>query len=303
MSLVRQIAPSCAWVAAQAENVVLHRDKIPDYARFIAGRYNVTTVMSDDHLVTGPAETKAAYILALDSVNFGSGYFRLAQEYGLALEYTHIAGGLKRWFEAGRFTQAEDWATVTAEDFSQMLSIPVGLHPDLDRLLLSFAMHLRETGEKLLGSYQGSVLNLLEACDRSAVTLADTVALWRGFHDVQAYKGRQIPLLKRAQILAADLNLALGGICDIDKLTIFADNMVPHVLRCDGILDYSSDGIIPAGSAKEVEIRAVAIHAVEEMKKHVAGLTAVNLDHMLWHRGYEPALYAQKPHRTLTTWY
>ena len=136
------------------------------------------------------------------------------------------------------------------------------------------------------------------------MTLADTVTVWKGFHDVHAYKGRDIPILKRAQILAADMNLVLGGFSDIDKLTIFADNMVPHVLRCDGILEYHSDGLVASGSEKEVEIRACAIHVVELMKQQVGGaMTAVNLDHMLWHRGYEPELYNQKPHRTLSVWY
>ena len=44
---------------------------------------------------------------------------------------------------------------------------------------------------------------------------------------------------KRAQIVANDF--ALAGIAefdDLDRLTIFADNLVPHVLRIDGVLRY-----------------------------------------------------------------
>ena len=44
---------------------------------------------------------------------------------------------------------------------------------------------------------------------------------------------------KRAQITANDL--ALAGVAefpDLDRLTIFADNLVPHVLRVDGVLRY-----------------------------------------------------------------
>ena len=46
---------------------------------------------------------------------------------------------------------------------------------------------------------------------------------------------------KRAQIAASDL--ALAGVArfgDLDRLTIFADNLVPHVLRCDGVLSTTS---------------------------------------------------------------
>ena len=42
---------------------------------------------------------------------------------------------------------------------------------------------------------------------------------------------------KRAQIAANDLHLAgVVDFADIDRLTIFADNLVPHVLRLDGVL-------------------------------------------------------------------
>ena len=305
MSLVEKIAPACAWVAEQAQFVKINRGKIPAYADFIIGKYPVITEMeSEHHYVTGDRETKAAYILALDSINFGSGYFHIAQECGVTLEYMVIAGGLKQAFERGAFRLPGEWAHITVDDFSQMLSVPLGLNPDLDNLLKAFQQHLREAGERIVAEYGGKVLNLLSACDYSAVTLADTVALWQGFHDVHAYKGRDIPILKRAQILAADMNLVLGGFSDIGKLTIFADNMVPHVLRCGGILEYNSDGLVVSGSEKEVEIRACAIHVVELMKQYAGGaMTAVNLDHMLWHRGYEPEIYNQKPHRTLSVWY
>ena len=44
---------------------------------------------------------------------------------------------------------------------------------------------------------------------------------------------------KRAQIAANDLVLAgVAEFDDLDELTIFADNLVPHVLRVDGVLVY-----------------------------------------------------------------
>ena len=48
---------------------------------------------------------------------------------------------------------------------------------------------------------------------------------------------------KRAQILPNDLALAgVAHFADLDRLTIFADNLVPHVLRIDGVLVYESAG-------------------------------------------------------------
>jgi hypothetical protein len=49
-------------------------------------------------------------------------------------------------------------------------------------------------------------------------------------------------LWKRAQIAANDLALAgVASFADIDRLTVFADNLVPHVLRIDGVLRYDPE--------------------------------------------------------------
>lgn len=103
------------------------------------------------------------------------------------------------------------------------------------------------------------------------------------FNDVERYHGLEVPFFKRAQLTAADLHLAfqgqgLGHFTDLDQLTIFADNLVPHVLRIDKVLRYEDDLAaridreepIPAGSPEEVEIRACAVHAVELLVEHPA---------------------------------
>ena len=48
--------------------------------------------------------------------------------------------------------------------------------------------------------------------------------------------GVPVPFLKRAQIAAADLapRRASSQFPDLERLTMFADNLVPHVLRLDG---------------------------------------------------------------------
>jgi hypothetical protein len=77
---------------------------------------------------------------------------------------------------------------------------------------------------------------------------------------------------KRAQIAANDLALAgVASFADIDRLTVFADNLVPHVLRIDGVLRYDPElaarvdaGCCYTPAARwEREIRACAVHACE----------------------------------------
>ena len=97
---------------------------------------------------------------------------------------------------------------------------------------------------------------------------------------------------KRAQILASDLALAgVAEFTDLDRLTIFADNLVPHVLRCDGVLVYDEQlaAHIDRGErltlgGAEREIRACALHACELISQRT-GVPSRKVDTWLWTRG------------------
>ncbi len=78
---------------------------------------------------------------------------------------------------------------------------------------------------------------------------------------------------------------------DLDRLTIFADNLVPHVLRCDGVLVYDArlaahidGGALLPMDAREREIRAGAVHACELLAARLA-VAPRALDTWLWNRG------------------
>jgi hypothetical protein len=115
---------------------------------------------------------------------------------------------------------------------------------------------------------------------------------------------------KRAQIVASDLTLAgVAEFADVDRLTIFADNLVPHVLRIDGVLRYAeglaatidAGELLPPGGA-EREIRACAVVACEAIAAEL-GLPPRVLDNWLWNRGQQPRYKAIPRHRTRTTAY
>jgi hypothetical protein len=130
-----------------------------------------------------------------------------------------------------------------------------------------------------------------------------------------------VPLLKRAQLTVSDLWLAFDGqgpgtFADLDQLTIFADNLVPHVLRIDGVLQYEPDlqaridaeVPIPAEAVEEIELRACAVHTVEliaaELRRAGHAVNAMQLDNLLWTRGQQPVYKLAKPrHRTRSVFY
>ena len=90
---------------------------------------------------------------------------------------------------------------------------------------------------------------------------------------------------------------------------IFADNLVPHVLRVDRVLMYDdelaqridSEELLAPGR-EETEIRACAVHACELIASRL-GVPARVLDGWLWNRGQDPRYKAVPRHRTRTVYY
>ena len=116
---------------------------------------------------------------------------------------------------------------------------------------------------------------------------------------------------KRAQIVAARprARRRRARSRDLDRLTIFADNLVPHVLRCDGVLVYDAAPrrahrrrAPAAPGPQEREIRAVR-RARLRADRRAAGVSARELDHWLWNRGQAPEYKARPRHRCRTVYY
>jgi hypothetical protein len=169
-----------------------------------------------------------------------------------------------------------------------------------------FARHLRDLGDRIGDSFAAF------ARSGTVPELAAELARWPTWYDISPYDGEAIPFFKRAQIAAADL--ALSGLADpsgLEQLTLFADNLVPHVLRIDGVLAFDEELVrrIDAGellehdSPEEVEIRAVALHAVELLVAAHGSTTATAVDNALWNRGAAPRYKAHPRHRARTTAY
>jgi hypothetical protein len=179
-------------------------------------------------------------------------------------------------------------------------------------LMGHFAVHLRELGARVRDEAGGSFLALARSGDGSAVALVERLASWPTWRDVSTYGGAEVPFFKRAQIAAADL--ALAGIApagDLAELTLFADNLVPHVLRLDGVLVFDPALVARIEAAERlehdapevVEIRACAVHAVELLVAAHGATTATVVDNALWHRGGGARYKAVPRHRARTTDY
>ena len=309
-----EIRQACAAVADRARFVRLEPGVLDAYAESLLG--NALTPHYDaEHHLTGDPEAVLTFNLVLDAVNFGSGYFpHLHKRPGMSGYFT-VAAALKEHF--GRYgpLSAADLLELTPDRAARVFGQDLG-DPVRAELMRSFTEALQEFGSYLSERFGGSFVRLVERAEGSAERLAGLLAEMPYFQDVSDYEGLSVPLYKRAQIASSDLALAFGGegwgtFHDLGQLTIFADNLVPHVLRVDGVLRYEeglgsridAGELIPAGSPEEVEIRAVALHAVELLAVRLPGVTPRDLDVYLWNRGQGAAYKAVPRHRTRTVFY
>jgi hypothetical protein len=306
LSLLRD---ECATVAERARQVRISTEAIPEYARSLPRRPPEADAAptGDPHLIGTSREQLAAFWLTLDAINFGSGWFPTLHKRPGQSGYHTIAAGLKEQFTRNGPWSVEELRAMTAETIAHTL----GQDP-AHELMGLFARSLADLGRHIDDEHSASFEAVVDAGGRSAVALVELLAGWECFNDVSTYDGLTIPFLKRAQIAAADLARAnVTAFHDLHKLTMFADNLVPHVLRLDGILTYDTGllerieqgQLLEHGSPEEVEIRACAVHAVELIVNQRPQMNAAEVDQLLWLRGQEPRYKARPRHRSRCTAY
>lgn len=314
-----EIRERCAEVARRARFVTIDDAGLARFADALAAAPWPEDDLDPAHHFEGDDATLLAFTLLLDAINFGSGWFPLLAKRDGMSGYRTVATACKEQFERDGAPDARQLEGTTPEAMASMLGQDAGA-PEVAELMGLFAQAWRDFGSWLRASYEGRYDRAIEAAEESAARLVDALATMPLYRDRARYGELDVPLYKRAQITVADLARAFparpwGTFHDLDRLTLFADNLVPHVLRCRGVLAYDEGllariergELLEVGSTEEVEIRAVAVVAVERL---VAALgergrptTAHALDGLLWNAGQAREIKAHPRHRARCTFY
>jgi len=326
-----EVRAAVADVARAARVVHLDTDMVAPYARRLLAEGAVSTAGDEPgatpdgsdpwrrHDGIVDPEAVAGRVLALDTVNFGSGWHPVVRKRLGRSGAVNMANGLSAWLAE---TGGADAGRLAALDRATTHVIFDQPHDDgpVDELMGLFTRALNDLGAFVGSRYDGSFSALVAAAAASAAAMVELLAEMPSFRDVSTYDGRRVPLYKRAQLVSADLHRAfagrgLGRFEDLDRLTAFADNLVPHVLRVDRVLTYDdalveridSGQLLVAGSPEEVEIRALGVHAVEQLRAALADeghdVPSWRLDQVLWERGAGARYKAVPRHRARSTFY
>jgi Potential Queuosine, Q, salvage protein family len=287
MGLCDEVRRSAAAIAAESSLVRIDLERVGEVEP------GPPPVLDPErHYLEGSREDVARYMLTLDSINFGSGWFPTLRKRPGCSGYYTVA-----WALADRFRAEGPYSNSHLRMVSPTAVADALGQPRDHELMTLYAQALND-----LGTWLGE-RTALDVIGDSAEHLAEELVAGMPFFDDRGF-------WKRAQITPNDLTLAgVAEFDDIDRLTIFADNLVPHVLRVDGVLHYDDElaaqidsGELLEPGGPEREIRAAAVHACELIAAEL-GIPPRTLDVMLWNRGQEPRYKAIPRHRCRTVFY
>ena len=317
MSLVEKVRESSAAVVKRASSVRICEEVLVGYA-LAARQRGAQPCLDPTQTDVGSQDVRVWFVLLRDATNFGSGYHphvsKLPGHSGARTLGAHLAAFVRnqgapdaRWLAS---VTAETCATI----FQQSLRGPAG------ELMALFTSAWRELGAHLEAHFQADPRALIEEARHSAISLVELLTAMPFFQDRAHYGAFEVHFYKRAQLAAFDLSEALGGtglgrFSDLSELTLFADNLVPHVLRMDGVLEYDPvllkrierGELLASGSAEEVEIRVSAVEAVSRLQRYCTergdAVCDLELGNWLWNRGQRAQYKAQPRHRTRCVFY
>ena len=166
---------------------------------------------------------------------------------------------------------------------------------------------LNEIGATLGDRYGGRFHRFVRDCAPAMYADGDglmerMVTEFPRFNDVSDYRGHEVRIFKLAQLTPWSLHMALHAsgawaLTDLDRMTAFADYIVPVALRLMGILRYApaleeqiNAGVnIPRDSDEEIEIRAHTLYATALLTDAINGirpdhlqLVVPQVDYRLW---------------------
>jgi hypothetical protein len=229
----------------------------------------------------GSADDVIDFILTADCVDTAFTDFSTHVKFGVDYAGRHWSDSdglfacMKRAMDNGiPILDGKFLAGVTRPEMERIFAANIEL-PMLDEKMEIW----HQVGAVLAEKYHGRFHNFVKSCppriyDNGAGLIDRMVKEFPRFNDVSPYDGATVKIYKLPQLGTWFVYSALRKsgqfpLADVDKMTAFADYIVPVALRLLGIMSYSPElehaintyQMIPRDSRQEVEIRAHCIYA------------------------------------------
>ncbi|HUO13622.1 MAG TPA: queuosine salvage family protein [Verrucomicrobiae bacterium] len=199
-------------------------------------------------------------------------------------------GCLKRAMDSGiPVLDGKFLAKITRADMEKIFAGNIEM-PMLDEKTELF----RQVGAVLAAKYDGRYYNFIRSCsprlyDNGKGLVERLAAEFPRYNDVSQYDGHEIKFYKLTQLGYWQIYAGLGPagafkLEDPEKMTAFADYIVPVALRVMGMTSYSPElehainsyQLIPRDSRQEIEIRAHCLYATALLTDEINRIRAAD---------------------------
>ncbi|HUC08726.1 MAG TPA: hypothetical protein VMR96_11625, partial [Solirubrobacterales bacterium] len=134
-----RVRSACEWVAGRARSVRIDAGALAPYAAGLPEGAEPPAADPATELVEGDREARTAFVLCLDAINFGSGWWPTIRKRPGRSGFFTIAGGL-----AERFRQSGAWSPVELSRLdAAAVAETLGQDPE-HPLIEQFAASLRD---------------------------------------------------------------------------------------------------------------------------------------------------------------
>jgi hypothetical protein len=284
-------------VISGARHVRLHQEKVREVAGWMAYEGLPWPDFRSPLVPDGDDRDAMDFIFLTSTINFAFTDFTTHTMFKLRYEGKEWSDSeamlacLKRAYDRGvPILEGDYLAGVSREELAEIFTGNI-LMPMLDERLTIF----HEVGRVLRERYQGRFHRFVRSGPprlyaEGKGVLERLLDEFPSFRDTSMFRGQRVAFQKRAQLLWWNLHARFRSgeffrLEDPERITVFADYIVPVALRLLGITSYSDQleaainqrKIIPADSEEEIEIRAFTLWGCHLLTKAINSLRPADL--------------------------
>ena len=284
-------------VIENSRDVRTHFDKIVEVAHWMAYEDLPMPMMAVPYGIDKDPAVAIDFIMVSNSINSAFTDFQNHVKFQTEYAGQHLSDSdamvacLKRAMDDGiPVLDGKFLARVTRQELDRIFTGNIPM-PMLDQKLDV----LHQVGAVLAQKYDGRYYNFITSCsprlyDNGNGLVDRLVKEFPRFNDVSQFQGHEIKFYKLTQLGFWGMYSGLGRtggftLNDPEKLTAFADYIVPVALEVMGITSYSpalwqtisTYQLIPRDSTQEIEIRAHSLYATALLREEINKLRPPNL--------------------------
>jgi hypothetical protein len=298
----RQTATSLPWPNAMGSPVIeslrpviensrdvhTHHDKIVEVAGWMAYEELPMPHLAIPYGLHKTPDVAMDFVMVGNTIDTAFTDFKSHVKFQIDYNGEHLSdsdamfGCLKRAMDSGvPVLDGKFLANLTRADMEKIFAGNIEM-PMLEEKMALF----HQVGAILAAKYDGHYYNFIRTCsprlyDKGNGLVERLAAEFPRYNDISQYDGHEIKFYKLTQLgywqIYSGLPAGAFKIEDIQKMTAFADYIVPVALRLMGMTSYSKElenaidtyQMIPRDSSQEIEIRAHCLYATALLTEEI----------------------------------